>query len=942
MSKLTLEPGAQSLGGMPGVKGVSLESQLFLKRFVALFLFLSGLGIIVLVTLKPLTDHLGLGDKLVLAAWAALAFISTALLMTPLGRRLTRAWSIPYVGAEQNLAKVFLLTAELGVLLLVVRLFEIENTAFYDVLIWFVFGGFLVNQFLPMQLRMPFFLALSLLGFMVVLGVVNGAWVIGLGLVLIGLTRLPLTFNLRVALVVIAGAALVLLRVGVLPVPWSPLVWPILGAIFMFRLIIYLYDLKHSKTPPGWVLTLSYFFVLPNMLFPLFPAIDFTTMRRTYYDGEHYAIYQRGIRWMVRGTIFLILYRFLYYYAISAPADVANAGDLVRYLSSNYLLILRLLGQFDLIVGMMHLFGFHLPEANHLNFFATSFTDFWRRSNIYWKDFMLKVFYYPSYFQLRKLGATAGLVLATFAVFAVTAVLHAYQWFWILGSFQITLQDTLFWSIFGALMVGNVLWESRAGRKRAAKRTGTDWRELGVNALKAVGMFVFICVLWSLWTSSSLAEWFTLMSAITVMPVVSASEVVTAVVVSAGFLAVYTIAALDWDKVRVAGLGKNFYAGAMVTAAMLFVLYGLGNPLVQNHLGDRARATVQALEVDRLNQTDTNLLAQGYYENILGVSRVNSQLWEVYMQKPLSTDDNDPQASALRVKNTNDFLKEELRPNISVTFHNAPFHTNSWGMRDREYTQQKAPGTYRIAILGGSYVMGTGVGDNQTFENLVEDQLNKNDAGKPYGKYELLNFASGGYTILQDLMLLENKAFQFQPDAVFLIANPRDGDFAVHHLEERVKSGVEIPYVGLRDILAKAGVTKETDGPEADKRLSPYKRDIIAWTYRQMMADCQAHNVKCVWVYLTMPGSNAHETDALGMESLAQEDGFITLNLSGVYDGVPAESITLSSYDEHPNAEGHQLIADRLYQVLHQKEVWSALGLNSSQTQSLPTGSAQP
>ena len=66
---------------------------------------------------------------------------------------------------------------------------------------------------------------------------------------------------------------------------------------------------------------------------------------------------------------------------------------------------------------MLHLFGFNLPETHHRYFLASSFTDFWRRINIYWKDFMMKVFYYPAYFRLRRFGDTVALVLATVFMF---------------------------------------------------------------------------------------------------------------------------------------------------------------------------------------------------------------------------------------------------------------------------------------------------------------------------------------------------------------------------------------------------------------------------------------------------------------------------------------------------------------------------------------------
>ena len=54
---------------------------------------------------------------------------------------------------------------------------------------------------------------------------------------------------------------------------------------------------------------------------------------------------------------------------------------------------------------------------------------------------------------------------------------------------------------------------------------------------------------------------------------------------------------------------------------------------------------------------------------------------------------------------------------------------NRWGMRDRDYEQTPAPDTYRIALTGPSFVMGSGVADNEVFEWLLEDRLNREHAG---------------------------------------------------------------------------------------------------------------------------------------------------------------------------------------------------------------------
>ena len=172
--------------------------------------------------------------------------------------------------------------------------------------------------------------------------------------------------------------------------------------MFMFRLIVYFYDLQ-ARQDAGIAVarrcrTSS---CCRTRASRCFPVVDFKTFRRNYYDDDAYRIYQTGVDWIVRGVVHLILYRVVYYHLTLAPSEVTGPGDLAQYLVANFLLYLRVSGQFHLIVGMLHLFGFRLPETHHRYFLASSFTDFWRRINIYWKDFMLKVFYYPAFFRLR-------------------------------------------------------------------------------------------------------------------------------------------------------------------------------------------------------------------------------------------------------------------------------------------------------------------------------------------------------------------------------------------------------------------------------------------------------------------------------------------------------------------------------------------------------------
>ena len=319
----------------------------------------------------------------------------------------------PRPSNDTDLGRYLLVLGQLVLLIALTYRFQLESESFRRLLA-LTAGGFAVHYFLPLRHRLGFFVALSFAGIVMVLGPVEAAWLIGIGLALIGICHLPLSVLARVGdSRALTAIGLAILRIGVGSVPWSAALWPILGSMFVFRLMVYLYDRSHETTPPRLSQTLGYFFLLPNVCFPLFPVVDFKKFCRNYYDEDRHSIYQVGVEWIWRGLLQLILYRVIYYHFTLDPVAVADLGDLVVYMLSTFLLYVRMSGQFHIIVGMLHLFGFNLPETHHRYFLASSFTDFWRRINIYWKDFMMKVFYYPAFFRLRKLGDTQALVLAT-------------------------------------------------------------------------------------------------------------------------------------------------------------------------------------------------------------------------------------------------------------------------------------------------------------------------------------------------------------------------------------------------------------------------------------------------------------------------------------------------------------------------------------------------
>src|SRR5690606_28397960 len=113
-------------------------------------------------------------------------------------------------------------------------------------------------------------------------------------IVFYGILSAPVSIRARLAILLIVVAALAYARSTLgFGIPYQ--FWPVFGAIFMFRMMIYAYDLAHARHAPGFRDYLGYFFILPNYYFLLFPVIDFQTMRRTQYQRDIHQIAQQGI-----------------------------------------------------------------------------------------------------------------------------------------------------------------------------------------------------------------------------------------------------------------------------------------------------------------------------------------------------------------------------------------------------------------------------------------------------------------------------------------------------------------------------------------------------------------------------------------------------------------------------------------------------------------------
>lgn len=807
-------------------------------------------------------------------------------------------------------------TLQLGLVLFAMHLFQIETATGFNRLFPIIFGGFIVHAWLPKALRMPFFVALSGAGIVTIFGFSNTAWLVGIGLVLMAMCHLPIAKWMRVTLVTLAGAGLTALRAGYWETSWSVAILPVLGSMFMFRIALYLYDMDAEKKKATIWERLAYFFMLPNTVFPFFPIIDYIQFRRSYYDKDDITIYQKGVLWMLRGAIHLILYRVVYYYYTPAVEDVEGLAGVLLFIVSAYMLYLRVSGLFHLIIGLMCLFGFNLPETHKQYFLASSFNDYWRRINIYWKDFMMKLFFYPMYMKTRSWGPVNALVFSTVVVFFFTWLLHSYQWFWLQGDFPILVVDAVYWGVLGVLVAINSVWEIKRGKAKNLSTKKWEWSPVLKLTLKTVVTFVFLALMWSYWSSDSSSDWWRVMSQ---AGNGTASEWG---LLLWGLVGLFVLLVLkEWLESKNIHVffderKMSFSAVASRTGVMAVGLVLIGMPEVNSKLGEGPSEYITSLQETRLNARDAAIEERGYYEGLMDGRSYTSQLSWSNDRKP--PEHWRPIMESDLVEDGEGVVIYQLKSNLESSYKDAAFSTNSAGLRDKEYALEKDSTTLRVALLGASYEQGAGVANHQTFENVLEDSLNANSDYRPV---EILNFAIGGYSPVQNVTVAEEKMVQFGPDVALYAMYSTEKRRMLMQMENIVQQNRQLPYPFISELIEKSGAKPEMSKEEIRALLDPYAEELLTWSFQQIAEISRSNGITPV--ALMMP--TTRELKGIDEEwkekliTMTNEAGFTLIDMEGAYGEVEELAIALAVYDQHPNVLGHRLLARRLLQEMEQR-----------------------
>jgi hypothetical protein len=198
---------------------------------------------------------------------------------------------------------------------------------------------------------------------------------------------------------------------------------------------------------------------------------------------------------------------------------------------------------------------------------------------------------------------------------------------------------------------------------------------------------------------------------------------------------------------------------------------------------------------------------------------------------------------------------------------------------------------------------------------------NREPLGQTQDHFEILNFGVPNYSPLQQLVVLD-KAFGFSPGMLIYVATGGELGGSARYLVKAIREGIPVPYDYLRETARRVQIDASTDETTALRRLEPVMRDVLAWTYAEIVRRCQERGIRPVWMFLPQVDNGYWRSRVDELRHLAEQAGFPIVDLRDYYAGRDVRAIRLADWDYHPNAEGHRLIADQLYQAFSRNAGW--------------------
>jgi len=258
----------------------------------------------------------------------------------------------------------------------------------------------------------------------------------------------------------------------------------------------------------------------------------------------------------------------------------------------------------------------------------------------------------------------------------------------------------------------------------------------------------------------------------------------------------------------------------------------------------------------------------------------------------------------------------ELKPDLSGYFKMARFETNSQGLRDKEYSIVRPNNTFRVAVIGDSLTMSSGVNIEMAYHTLLEEKFNQEQKDI---SFEFINFGVGGYYLRQYLGVIQYKALKYDPQLILIGFCPsNDHLLPPDRLYQKQFKPLRKTYPFSESFLIKQALTlmksffkkgEEENFSERQYRQEQYMKRIFS----KIGTISKEKNIPVVVAYLSK--ENPVPRTQL-VKRLVTEKGLHFIDVTTSFHGANVSDYRIYAIDFHPNGKANKIFADTIYNYL--------------------------
>jgi hypothetical protein len=267
----------------------------------------------------------------------------------------------------------------------------------------------------------------------------------------------------------------------------------------------------------------------------------------------------------------------------------------------------------------------------------------------------------------------------------------------------------------------------------------------------------------------------------------------------------------------------------------------------------------------------------------------------------------------------------ELKPDQRGWFKGVRFATNSAGMADAEYPREKPDDAFRVAVVGSSWTMASGVEADQAWHAVLERELNEELPGR---NIEILNFGVELYGLREIVGTARHKAVEWDPDLIVVTITNYTTSFLWEEADaNQVLPDRAYPFFESYSLLALAGTLGLPGDQPADdrRRLESGQLDLrLSQVQRALLEIGELKNENGVPVVILFLGYVPLGSEfEMAVVDQASQFGMPVVFGNRIFPdaGKQLRSFQISAFDRHPNAAGHQLIADFFGEALERESL---------------------